>query len=171
MATDDPSDPSGPATRTVGGFDRGGRVWVLVLFGIGGIALGFLLPLLATWAAKLPWMPFQGPIELLGSFDDTWLVWGRPLIGLALGLALAIWVIADSPVLRIGADRIEVRRRGETQRVIERAKVDSVHRRGSTVVIETPGGRTLFKGDVEGDRGQIRDAFVDLGYPWEGPVD
>lgn len=44
-----------------------------MLFGLGGAALGAALPSLATVAAQLPWVPFPGPFELLGSFDLLWL--------------------------------------------------------------------------------------------------
>lgn len=152
----------------MGGFDRSGRLWVLGLFGLGGAGIGALLPLLARWASELPWVPFQGPMSLLGSFDQAWLVWGRPLLGLALGLGFAAWVILDSPVLDIDPERIEVRRRGEVERVIERGKVDAVHRRGSKVVIETDKGRVLFEGEIEGDKAAIREAFLSHGFPWEG---
>ena len=165
MTTGDDALP----VRTIGGFDRSGRAWVAGLFGAGGAALGALLPLLARWAGDLPWMPFQGPLRLLGSFDEPWLAWGRPVVGLVLGLAVAAWVVADTPVLDVGPDRIRVRRRGEVERVVERAKVGAVHPRGSKLVIVTESGRTLFEGDVEGDTSRIRRAFVDHGYPWEGP--
>lgn len=152
----------------VGGFDRGGRVWVLVIFAALGAGAGALLPYVAGWAADLPWVPFQGPLELLASFDQAWLTWGRPLLGLVLGLAFAGWTIADSPVLEIEAARVRVRQRGEVQRILERDKIDAVHRKGGTVVIENAQGRVLFSGDVEGDRDAVRAAFVDHGYPWEG---
>lgn len=45
---------------------------------------------------------------------------------------------------------------------------DAVRRAGGKVVIESPGGRTLFRDDVEGDASTIRAAFLDAGYPWEG---
>jgi hypothetical protein len=167
----DASPPSTHQTRTVGGFDTGGRLWVIAVFGLGGAALGALLPVLARWAAELPWVPFQGPLRLLGSFDEPWLTWGRPAIGLAAGLALAAWIILDAVVLEIGLDRIEVRRRGQVERVIDRGTVAAVHPKRSKIVIETESGRTLFDHDIEGDRTAVRSAFVDLGYPWEGPRD
>lgn len=169
MTNDGPH--GGSREQTVGGFDHTGRLWVLALFALGGMALGALLPLLARWAGDLPWIPFQGPLELLGSFDQPWLAWGRPALGLAAGLGFAAWVIADSPVLDINPEQIQVRRRGQVERVIERAKVASVHPRGSKIVIETDSGRKLFEGDIEGDKSIVRSAFVDNGYPWEGPRD
>lgn len=155
--------------RRIGGFDRAGRTFVLALFGGAGLALGAVLPWLAGLAAEVGWLPFGGPLRFLASFDEGWLTWGRPVLGLLAGLAFAAWVIADSAVLHVAADEVRVERRGEVQRVIPRETVDGVHRRGSKVVIETAGGRTLFRDDVEGDRAAVREAFVAAGYPWEGP--
>ena len=160
-----------PAEQTGGGFDPSGRAWVLALFAVGGLALGALLPLLSSWAADLPWMPFQGPLQLLGSSDGAWLVWGRPALGLLLGVGYSVWVILSSPELDISHDEILVRRHGQVQRVIQRGTVDAVYRRGSKIVIETDRGRTLFEDDVEGDKSAVRHAFVTNGYPWEGPPD
>jgi hypothetical protein len=160
-----------PADRTVGGFDPAGRAWVLALFAVGGLALGALLPVLSSWAAELPWVPFQGPLELLGSSERAWLVWGRPALGLLIGVGFAFWVILNSPELHISPDEIQVRRHGQVERVIQRTTVDAVYRRGSKIVIETDRGRTLFEDDIEGDKDTVRHVFVTNGYPWEGPRD
>lgn len=158
-----------PPVHVVGGFDRAGRRWVVSLFGGGGVALGAVLPVLVGWAVELPWVPFQGPLRLIATFDQSWLTWGRPVLGLLLGLGAAAWVIADAHVLEVGPDEIQVRRRGEVQRVIQHATVASVHPKGSKVVIETETGRTLFEGEIEGDKAAVRRAFVETGYPWAGP--
>lgn len=164
MSDDSPTpDPS-----TVGGFDASGRAWVVALFGVGGGAFGALLPLLARLAVQLPWMPFQGPLQLLGSFDQAWLTWLRPAVGLLLGLAFAAWVIMNSPRLHIDGHQVRVERQGSIDRAIDRDKVDAVYRRGSKLIIESAAGRTLFADDVEGDPDAVRDAFLAHGYPWEG---
>ncbi|MFS0698758.1 hypothetical protein AB6N24_02180 [Cellulomonas sp. 179-A 4D5 NHS] len=158
-------------STTVGGFDREGRLWVLVVLGAGGVALGALLPAVAGRLRDAPWVPFEGPLRLLSSFDASWLTWGRPAIGLAAGLGAAVWVVSASPVLEVDADEVQVRRHGRVERVLARATVASVHPRGSKLVLETEHGRTLFADDVEGDRAAVRRAFVEHGYPWEGPRD
>ncbi|MQA32955.1 YqeB family protein [Modestobacter roseus] len=160
----------GPTERTVGGFDRPARAWVLSLFGAGGAAAGVLLPRLAGWAADLPWVPFQGPLELIGSLE-TWPAWGWPAGGLVVGLLFAGYVIAVSPVLHVDPAEVEVRRRGRVERVVPRDAVDAVFRRGSHLVIENRAGRVLFDDDVEGDADLVRDAFLAAGWPWEGPRD
>ena len=153
----------------LGGFDAAGRRWVLALFALGGAVLGVGVPFLARLAADLPWVPFQGPLQLLASFDQAWLVWLRPALGLLAGLALGWWVILDSPVLHVGERHLRVERRGAVQRVIPRDKVDAVYRTGSKVVVQSSSGRELFAGEVEADADAVREAFLALDYPWEGP--
>ncbi|QKE83468.1 hypothetical protein [Arthrobacter sp. NEB 688] len=155
--------------RRVGGFDTGGRAFVLTLFGGGGLALGLALPWLARLAAEQEWVPFGGPLRALGAPDAAWLPWGRPVIGLAVGLVLAAWVLAHTAVLHVSRAEVRVERYGSVQRVIPRERVDGVHRDGGKVVLEAASGRVLFRDDVEGDRDAVRAAFVDAGYPWEGP--
>lgn len=156
-------------STTVGGFDRAGRLWVNAVLGGGGLGLGALLPTFAGWLQGAPWVPFEGPLRLLSSFDAPWLTWGRPAIGLAAGLAMAGWVVSATPVLEVDPQEVRVRRHGRVERVIARATVAGVHPRGSKLVLESEHGRTLFADDVEGDRDAVRRAFVEHGYPWEGP--
>lgn len=166
-AIDDPAP--GPPGQTVGGFDRAARTWLLTLFGVGGTTLGLVLPPLSRWAADLPWIPFQGPLRLLGSLHQPWTVWAGPAVGLTAALALATWIILNTPVLHIDHDQIRVQRHGEVVRVIERAKVDAVYRHRSRLIIESGAGRRLFEDEIEVDRTTLRDAFLANGYPWEGP--
>lgn len=139
-------------------------------FGLAGLVLGLVIRPLAGWVAGLPWAPFQGPLELIASADQPWAAWVVPLAGLALGAVFGLYVIHDSPVLHIDAAQIRVEQKGQ-QRTIRREQVATVYRDGSSVVMETEQGRTLFKGDVEGGKAVVRRAFLDHGYPWDAEPD
>ena len=158
----------GAGETRVGGFDAEGRRFVGGLLTLGGAGFGLLLPVLARWAGEVPWMPFQGPLRLLGSVDAGWLTWGRPVLGAVLGLLVAAWIVTGSPVLLVSDAHVRVERRGQVERVLRREQVDAVHRRGSQVVLVTAQGRELFADEVEGPEVAVRDAFVAHGYPWEG---
>ena len=138
----------------------------VVLFGAAGLGVGFGFPYLAGWASELPWMPLQGPLQLLGTFEYDWLTWGRPAIGLALGLLLALLALQTSPVLTLSDERIEIRQ-GDDVTLIEREKVDGVRRKGSKILILSSTGRELFHGEVEGTKDAVREAFLAHHYPWE----
>lgn len=159
--TDDPSPGAGVRL----GFDRAATVVVCVAGLVLGALAAVVVPVVARWAEGRGW-PFPGPLRLVASFDSTWLVWGRPLIGAAVGLAAGALVVHLSPVLHVGAEAIIVQT-GADRRRIARELVGGVYRERGKVVIQAREGRTLFRGDVEGGKEAVRAAFVDHGYPWE----
>jgi len=159
------ADSPDGATR-VGELRRTDRVLTVLLFGAVGLGAGFAFPYLAGWASQLPWVPFQGPLQLLGSFDHDWLVWGRPVIGTVVGVGLSLFALRATPVLTLTDERVEIRA-GDEVTIIDREKVDGVRRKGRKVVILSATGRELFNGEVEGGKDEIREAFVRHDYPWE----
>lgn len=137
--------------------------------GVLGAALGAgaaaLLPIAARWVEERG-VPFPGILQLLASFDSDWLVWGRPVIGLVIGLVAALVIAHAEPVLTVSTDSVLVEK-GASKRRIRRADVAGVYRDGKKLVIETEQGRRLYDGDVEGKHELVRATFVDRGYPWE----
>lgn len=136
----------------------------LVCIGIG-VALGFFLPTLGSIAATFP-IPFGDVIEKLSRFDQAWVVIARPIIGGALGL-IATFVIASSTTpLRIDEHRITIGRDDNHPLHISRASFSTAYFADGKLVVVTEGGHQAFKGDVEGKKAAIAEAFTSRGYRW-----
>lgn len=145
------------------------RVFVVFVAALAGALLAVGLPLISTFAADHD-LPFPAWLQSVARLDATWLAWGRPLIGLAVGSVAGLLVIDQSWRLDITPERI-VARQGTDVRRIPRERVGVVYRTGRrTVVIEAGDGAALFKGTVEGERSAVPEVFLALGYPWEGEV-
>ncbi len=157
-------DPT-PAGATRLGMTGGDAAFVAVLGAVLGAGAAAALPVVARWVEERG-VPFPGPLQLLASFDSDWLVWGRPLIGLLVGLVAGLLIAHHEPVLHITRESVLVEK-GSDRRRIRRADVAGVFREGGTLVIETEQGRRLYEGGVDGSREKVRAAFVDHGYPWE----
>ncbi len=147
------------------GMTRGDTIFLAVLGAVLGAVAAVLLPIAAGWAQDRG-VPFPGPLQLLASFDSDWLVWGRPVIGLVVGVVAALLIAHSEPVLTVSAEGVLIEK-GDSRRRIQRTDVAGVYRDGKQLIIETPQGRRLYEGSVEGSRAQVRAAFVDRGYPWE----
>lgn len=148
------------------GFDQEARAFIYSACAVVGVGLGAALPQVARWAAGWPWIPFQGLLQAIAAVDSSWAMWGRPSMGLILGIAFAAIVVFESPVLLVTDAQICVSERGNS-RTILRADIAGIYRDGSKVVVESPQGRRLFHGQIEGNKESVRDAFVSHGYPWE----
>lgn len=144
---------------------NGDTVFLAVLGAALGTGAAALLPVVARWVEERG-VPFPGILQFLASFDSDWLVWGRPAIGLVVGLVAALVIAHNEPVLTVSDDSVLVQK-GDSRRRIKRADVAGVYRDGKKLVIETEQGRRLYEGDVEGGHDLVRAAFVDRDYPWE----
>lgn len=159
------TDPA-PDDVTRLGFDGGARGLITGVCAVVGLLLGLLIRPVADWATTLAWVPMQGPLELIASADHAWVGWLLPVLGLGAGLAIAAVIMHDSPVLHVGAETVRVEQKGQ-ERTIRRPEIATIYRDGSALVLETTQGRTLFRGEVEGGKAAVREAFTSRGYPWD----
>lgn len=147
------------------GLTGGDRTFLAVAGAVLGAAAAAVLPVVARWVEERG-APFPGPLQLLASFDSDWLVWGRPVIGLVVGVVAALLIAHHEPVLTVSRQDVLVER-GESRRRIRREDVAGVFRDGKQLVLETERGRRLYQGGVEGRHEVVRAAFTDRGWPWE----
>ena len=145
------------------------QAFVVFVAALVGALLAAGLPLVSGFADDHD-LPVPTWLQSIARLDATWLTWGRPLIGLAVGAVAGLFVIDQSWRLDITRERI-VARQGNDVRRIPRERVGVVYRTGRrTVVIEAGDGTGLFKGVVEGERSAVPEVFTTLGYPWEGDL-
>lgn len=143
----------------------GDTVFLAVFAAALGAGAAAVLPVVAHWMEDRG-VPFPGILQFLASFESEWLIWGRPVIGLVVGLVAALVITSSEPVLTVSDEDILVTK-GDSRRRIRREDIAGVYRDGKKLVIETASGRRLYEGGVEGNRQTVRAAFADRGYPWE----
>ncbi|MDN5807483.1 MAG: hypothetical protein L0I80_00855 [Brevibacterium sp.] len=147
---------------------RLGRADVLVIGAVCvsiGVALGFFLPALGTFATKFP-IPFGEAIEKLSKFDQAWVVAVRPIIGAALGVIATLVISASTTPLLVGDDEIVVGRSDDHPLRISRTAFSTAYFDGGKLTILTEGGHQAYKGDVEGKKDKVAEAFTSRGYRW-----
>lgn len=148
------------------GYTREDRIWIFVLFSLGGAILLGVTPWVAQWLADLPFVPFGGALSWMGGLDDPWMHVARPAVGLLLGLVLAVVVVEDEYRLEIGPDAVVITH-GSDRRTLARSEITGIHRDGGKVHIDGREGRVLFAKKVEASKDDVREAFTAHGYPYE----
>lgn len=130
-----------------------------------GVALGFFLPALGSLAARFP-IPFGDPIEKLSRFDQPWIVVARPIIGAVLGIIAAVVISISTTPLRIDDEGITIGRENDHPLRISRDSFSTAYFDGGKLTILTSGGHQAYKGDVEGKKSAVAEAFTSRGYRW-----
>jgi hypothetical protein len=148
------------------GYTREDRRWLFVLFGLGAALLLGVTPWVAQWLAEFPFVPFGAVLGWVGGLDDPWMHVARPVVGLLLGLVLAVVVVEDEYRLEIGPESVVVIH-GSDRRTIARREIVGIHRDRGKVHIDGREGRVLFAKKVEAGKDDVRRAFLAQGYPYE----
>jgi hypothetical protein len=141
-----------------------GLVWVG--FPLLGAVAGWLLKSAAAWAASLPWVPFQGPLELLASVPDPWATAGSLALGVAAGLAVAVLAERDYVRVAVADDQVTIAH-GGSSRQVPRASTAAVFLDAKQLVLLGRSTEELARvgGDLP-DAGRLEAAFRGHGYPW-----
>jgi hypothetical protein len=147
------------------GFSAGDKVFLLVVGPLVGLLAGWALPLVARWAADLPWAPFQGPLELVASWQSGWSATAFLVVGAAAGTGLAMYIMWESLHVRLDERTLVLRSRG-TERSFPRGDVTAVFLDRKQLVVLDRESRELARGEIEAKAPAVAQAFGSHGFPW-----
>lgn len=164
MRSSDQSDP--PVREPVRlGPSTGDLISLLVLAPLVGMCAGLAVPWIAERVDGLPWVPFQGPLELVASMPRGWATAAGCVAGLALGVGLAIITLRDTVRVVVASDSIVFDGRGVT-RQIARSDVSAAFLAGRRLVVVDGASREVLYDEVDAKPKRIEQAFRLHAYPW-----
>lgn len=141
------------------------RAVLLVGGPVAGLVAGVTLPYVADWASDQEWVPFQGPLEQVASWDGY--LFGTILIilGLLAGLALALYAIHESLTLKVDDARVILRRSG-TEAVVDREQLSAVFLDRKELVLLGTDTREQAREATDVKKKLVAQAFRGHRYPW-----
>ncbi|MGY0692690.1 YqeB family protein [Virgibacillus sp. FSP13] len=150
--------------KTVVGYSKTTGILLYGGFGALGLILGYFLPKIAAWALTLPWIPFEGIIKIVNSFDGFWLSIILAVIGLIAGLVLASIAISELLIITI-TDREVHLKKNEIAQTIALKDIDTIFFDGKQLVILGKSGYELFRETSDESSTKVMSAFKRYGYP------
>ncbi|MFD8479324.1 hypothetical protein [Kitasatospora sp. NPDC059673] len=146
------------------------RVLVAVGFPVLGAGAGFLVKLLAHWASTLPWIPWQGPLDLIAKAPEPAATIGSLVLGALLGGAIVVLAERGYVTVTVEQDRITTDR-ADSSRSAPRPAISGVFAdRKRLVVLGTQGEELIAEYRNEGadlpSVERLAEAFRAHGYPW-----
>ncbi|MGE6226224.1 YqeB family protein [Paenibacillus chitinolyticus] len=158
-----------PQQVTVG-LDNASRIILLAGPVLLGGVLGYFIPSLARLALKLPWIPYQGPIEAITSFHGPWVSLVTALLGAAAGLWFTGEAFKEIVFVTLSEQEIQLKKNGRVQ-TIPKESVRLVFMDGKQMVILGEGGRELARETYEAPAESLPAALQPFGYTWSGEGD
>ncbi|KQL52757.1 hypothetical protein AN964_03975 [Heyndrickxia shackletonii] len=161
---------SSTSPKTVIGFSATTGFVLYAGFGALGLLLGYFLPRIATWALKLPWVPFEGPLKLIHSFNGFWVDMIIALVGLIVGLVIASIAVKEILVVTISDEAVQLDKDGHKQ-TIGQKEIDIVFLDGKQLVILGKSGYELAREKIDESPKKVVDSFKKHGYSWSSEGD
>lgn len=117
---------------------RNDQLIVLSVSIIGCAILFFFLPRLAIWAlSELPWVPWEGPLKLAVTAEQTLTSWGMGILGACAGLGLGLIILHGEPVVTISESELVVAK-GDKRRSFARTQVSTATVVRGHLIIKNP---------------------------------
>lgn len=147
------------------GFFRLDRILIWGVPPLLGGVIGWFIPAIAKWGTGLTWVPFQGPLELIASFNEPWFVIITAILGLIAGIVLSYISFHESLLVRL-SDREITLRINKTEQAFAREDVAVAFLDGKQLVLLGLQGQELSREKSESKSTLVAEACKKHGYSW-----
>ncbi|SCV42667.1 Uncharacterized protein yqeB [Bacillus subtilis] len=150
-------------SHTLIGVTKTTTYFLYALLAIIGLTIGYFIPQFAKWALSLPWIPFEGPLRLVTSFQAAAFI--TALLGMSAGIWFAHSVIAMLLSVKITDDTVELTKgkKVQTIRSDDIALVFIDHKR---LVLLGTAGYELVREEIDEKPVNVEKAFRQHHYEW-----
>lgn len=156
---------SSNSEKTVVGGSKSDRIIIYGGFSGLGAILGYFIPAIAAWALTLPWIPFEGPIKIINSFNGFWLPIILAVVGLIAGVVIAFISINEMLIITITDQEVQLEKDGD-QQIIKLKDINRLFFDKKQLVVLGKSGYELARAKSDESGTKVSNAFQSHGYPW-----
>ncbi|MGE8205324.1 YqeB family protein [Heyndrickxia sp. NPDC080065] len=151
--------------HTLLNFSKTDKAILWLGFPLAGLVLGWFLPSIAKWGSSLPWVPFQGPLKLIASYNGAWVGFITMLLGLIAGIALILLSFHESLEISIYDNKVILKLRNE-ETILYKKDISLVFMDGNQLALLGNDEKEIFRYKQELNKNTVRTAFLQHNYPW-----
>ena len=138
-------------SKSVLGLSANEKTFLLITPTLAGALLGWALPGIAGWAGKLPFIPFQGILRWIGTFENNWIPIITAGLGALAGIAFALYVLNESLSITVSREEAVIFHK-DMKIVLVKDDVKAVFPEGKDIVFADREGAELYRGQADVSR-------------------
>ena len=146
-------------------FSKTDKVIIWLGFPLIGLVFGWFLPSIAKWGISLPWVPFEGPLKFVASFNGAWVSMITMLLGLIAGLVLIFVSFHESLKISIYDDNVLFKLRDD-EIIVNKKDISLVFIDKKQIVLLGDDEKELFRCTQELNESKVGAAFINHNYRW-----
>lgn len=151
--------------HTVLNFSKTDKVILWLGFPLIGLVIGWILPSIAKWGSSLPWVPFEGPLKLIASYNGAWVGFITMILGLIAGVILTLLSFHESLEMSIYDDRVILKLRDD-EIILKKKDISLVFMDKKQLVLLGIDEKELFRCKQELNKSRVATAFIKHNYLW-----
>lgn len=151
--------------HTLLNFSKTDKVILWLGFPLIGLVLGWFLPSIAKWGSSLPWLPFQGPLKLIASYNGAWVGFVTMILGLIAGIAFTFLSFHESLETSVYDDKVILKLRNE-EIILKNQDISLVFMDKKQLVLLGNDEKELFRCKQELNKSRVGAAFIKHHYVW-----
>lgn len=151
--------------HTLLNFSKTDKMILWIGFPLAGLVFGWFLPSIAKWGSSLPWVPFQGPLKLIASYNGAWVGFITLILGLIAGIALTLLTFHESLEISIYDNKVILKLRNE-EITLKKNDISLVFMDEKQLVLLDSNEKEIFRYKQELKKNKVREAFLKHHYPW-----
>ncbi len=134
-------------------------------FPLIGLVLGWFLPSIAKWGISLPWIPFQGPLKLIASYNGAWVDIVTMILGLIAGITLTLFSFHESLETSVYYDKVILKIRDD-EIILKKKDISFVFMDKKQLVLLGHDKKELFRCKQELNKSRVGAVFIKHHYLW-----
>ncbi|PGB01954.1 YqeB family protein [Bacillus toyonensis] len=146
-------------------FSKTDKIILWIGFPLIGLIFGWFLPSIAKWGSSLPWLPYQGPLKLIASYNGAWIGFVTMILGLIIGIILIVLSYHESLETSVCDGKVIFKLRDE-QIILKRQDISLVFMEKKQVVLLGNDDKELFRCKQELNNGKVSATFKKHNYVW-----
>lgn len=151
--------------ETVLWLSKSEKAILIIISPVLGALSGWFVSKIAEWLIKIPFIPFEGPLKWITTFEGFWVSIIGMVVGVIAGIIFTLYAFHETLKVSISDSevRLEVKEKAET---IMKKDIFSIFMEDKQLILLGANGTELYRGKPEAKENLIADAFIHHGYPW-----